>query len=80
VITQDYGLLGRLVDEFHLGIAVDTTDPSEIAGAIAATVRRGPDTLADVDGMKRFLDGRSSTSFADILLDGTRCDAAAPSV
>ena len=77
VITQDYGLLGRLVDDFRLGMAVDATDPSEIAAAIAATVRRGPGALADAAGMQRFLDGHSGERFAAGVLDGIQPAVAA---
>ena len=79
VITQDYGLLARLVDEYGLGLAVDTADPSDIAAALAATVRRGPETLGDRDGMMRFLDGRTYDGFADAVLEGLHA-AALPAV
>lgn len=64
VITQSYGLLGRLTREYRLGLDVDTTDPSEIAGAIVTTLRKGPRSLADPAGMARFLECHSPDIFA----------------
>jgi glycosyltransferase involved in cell wall biosynthesis len=70
VITQDYGLLGRLVREYGLGLATDTSDPSALAAAIAAAVRHGPQTLGDADGMTRFIASRTPESFAASILEG----------
>jgi glycosyltransferase involved in cell wall biosynthesis len=72
VITQNYGLLGRLVGDYGLGLAVDTSDPSDIAAALAATVRRGPATLGNPEGMARFIDSRTCDGFADAVLEGLR--------
>lgn len=69
VITQEYGLLGRLAREFGLGMAVDTSDPSVLAAAIAAAVRRGAQTLTDADGMNRFVDARTPEAFAASVIE-----------
>ena len=76
VISQEYGLLGRLVGDYGLGMAVDTSDPSEIAAALAATVRRGAESLGDPAGMKRLLDSRTCDGFTDAVLDGLRATSA----
>ena len=70
VITQDYGLLGQLTREYSLGLAVDTADPSVLAAAIAATVRRGVQSVGDADGMRRFVNVRTPDAFASSVLEG----------
>jgi glycosyltransferase involved in cell wall biosynthesis len=69
VIAQQYGLVGALVRDYRLGLAVDTSDPARIAESIAdlAEVHR----LQDVVGRARwsdFLAGRTGDEFAARLL------------
>ena len=68
VITQDYGLLGRLVREHALGLAVDTTDPRALADAIAGVARQGATGLAAPMGMARFAAERRPEAFAAAIL------------
>lgn len=35
VLGQDYGMMGALLDEYHLGLAVDTTSPDALARGLA---------------------------------------------
>ncbi|MEX2453804.1 MAG: glycosyltransferase [Rhodospirillaceae bacterium] len=69
VITQSYGLVGRLVDEYRLGRAVDTTDPSDLAAALVAAVRDGYRELGDSEGMARFADCHSPEVFASRIME-----------
>jgi glycosyltransferase involved in cell wall biosynthesis len=69
VIAQQYGLVGALVRDYCLGLAVDTSDPARIADAIAdlADAHR----LHDVVERARwsdFLAGRTGDEFAARLL------------
>jgi glycosyltransferase involved in cell wall biosynthesis len=75
VISQNYGLLGRLIRENGLGLTVDTGDPYALADAIAATIRDGTDTLGRTDGMAIFAAARSHEVFASGIL---HCSAPAP--
>lgn len=75
VITQDYGLLGRLVRERGLGIAVDTTSAPALAHAIEAAVRCGADGLGDRPRMQSFAAGRTPVRFAAALLEGSSDEA-----
>ncbi|MEX2451055.1 MAG: glycosyltransferase, partial [Rhodospirillales bacterium] len=75
VISQNYGLLGRLIRENGLGLTVDTSDPDALADAIAATIRDGADTLGRTDGMAMFAAARNREVFASSIL---RCSATAP--
>ncbi|WP_159460292.1 glycosyltransferase [Tistlia consotensis] len=68
VIAQDYGLVGRLVREHGLGLAVDTTDPAALASALATAALRGRADLADPAALARFVAGRTPEAFADGVL------------
>ena len=68
VITQSYGLLGRQVAAFGLGLAVDTTRPDELAAALVATLRDGAAGIADPAGMTRFASNRTPAMFAGRVL------------
>ncbi|MEX1152334.1 glycosyltransferase [Parvibaculum sp.] len=68
VITQNYGLLHRLVRDYGLGTACETTDADALAAALAGTVRLGPDRLCDPAGVARFLAGRTPEDFAARLI------------
>lgn len=69
VITQSYGLVGRLVEEYRLGRAVDTTDPSDLAAALVAAVRDGYRELGSPEGMARFTDCHSPEVFASRIME-----------
>jgi len=64
VITQRYGLLCRLVRDFRLGIAVDTTSPEALADAMEHAVRSGPKSLVDHACARKFLAHRDGRTFA----------------
>jgi hypothetical protein len=69
VVTQDYGLLGRLVRDHRLGVAVDTENPSILADAIGRIVREGSAGLADPAGMARFVSHRAPGDFVAAIFD-----------
>ncbi len=77
VICQDYGLLGRLTARLHLGLAVDTSDPSALAAAIADAVEQGPESLGDRRAMAAFAAARTPEQFASTLL-ATCCRPVGP--
>jgi len=70
IITQRYGLLGRLTRDYRLGLDIDTSDPSEIASAMVTAVRRGPRALADPAGLARFTESHSPEVFTARILEG----------
>jgi glycosyltransferase involved in cell wall biosynthesis len=78
LLTQDYGLLGRLVRENGLGLTVDTTDPDRLARAIARIVESGPDSIRDPAAMAAFVAARSPRHFAGDLLNGMLRDGREP--
>jgi glycosyltransferase involved in cell wall biosynthesis len=68
VICQDYGLLGRLVQDHALGIAVDTSDSAALAGAIERALRYGPDRLFDRRRAAAFARGCAAQRFGEAVL------------
>jgi len=68
VLTSNYGLVGRFVREYRLGLALDTTDPSALAGGLIAMVRDGPTKFIDQQGAAAFVRGRSPAEFARTIL------------
>jgi glycosyltransferase involved in cell wall biosynthesis len=64
VVTQDFGLVGRLVREHRLGLAADTTDAVALAGALAAVIRDGAAACFDQRRAARFAAARTPQAFA----------------
>jgi glycosyltransferase involved in cell wall biosynthesis len=71
VIAQSYGLVGALVRDYRLGLAVDTTDPARIAEALRSMAR--PDQVGRAAAAARwdaFCTGRSPDEFAAAVFAG----------
>lgn len=65
LLTQDYGLIGRLVSEFSLGLTADVTNPRRLADAITEMTLAGPETFIDRQAAELFVAGRTPEAFAD---------------
>lgn len=70
VLTQGYGLLGKLAHDYRLGTTCETTSPRELASAIASAVAAGPEALCDPCGIAHFLTGRTPRAFSSGLFNG----------
>lgn len=71
VLAQDYGLIGALVRQFRLGLAVDTCDPRALAAAIERLAE--PHERASIAAGARwddYLAGRTAEEFARRLCRG----------
>ncbi len=68
VLTQDYGLIARLVQEHRLGVTADVTDPRVLANAITHMVTEGPGGSFDPAAAEAFAAARSPVSFAATIL------------
>ncbi len=68
IVTQDFGLVGRLVRDHRLGLAVDATDAVALAGALGAVIRDGPASCFDRRLAARFTAGRTPRAFAAAVL------------
>ena len=64
LLTQDYGLLGRLVQDYSLGLAADVTQPLQLALAIEQMVTHGPQRYIDQNAARNFVSDRTPEAFA----------------
>jgi colanic acid biosynthesis glycosyl transferase WcaI len=72
LLTQDYGLLGRLVRDHGLGVAVDTGNPTDLAAAIAGMITQNPQTLVDTRAAAAFVSQRTPEMFASHIYTSLR--------
>lgn len=68
VLAQDFGLVGRLTRDHGLGVAVDSSDPAQLARQIAHMVERGPATFIDQGAARRFAEAQTPQRFASLVL------------
>ncbi len=69
VLASDYGLIGALVAQYSLGLAVDSTNPSELSKGIRRLLNRGCDGAFDPDRASEFAEINSATNFSSLLFD-----------
>lgn len=72
LLTQDYGLLGRLVQDYGLGLAADVTRPESLAKAMERMVSVGPQNFINRDAANSFLSGRTPEAFASHVYSSLR--------
>lgn len=71
VIAQQYGLVGALVRDYRLGLAIDSSDPDRIADAIVHLADEGRrNDMAARARWSDFLVGRTADAFAASVLGG----------
>lgn len=68
-VGSEYGYIGEMMREYALGLAVDTTQPLEIAHALTRCVNEDLGSLADADKMKLFAAENSADRFAGMILE-----------
>lgn len=70
VLTQDWGLIGREVSEFGLGLTVDTTKPVKISeGLVELLGRYESIRCAAAEGGKQFVRTHDSNTFAETTIE-----------
>lgn len=69
VISSNYGLLGKLVKDNHLGITTDTRFPSKISKVITEFVDKGSSTMFNPEYAAIFAEKHDSQHFSKILTD-----------
>jgi glycosyltransferase involved in cell wall biosynthesis len=72
LLTQDYGLLGRLVRDHRLGVVADVTSGFELAAAIIRMAESEPARHIDPDSVSAFIAGRTPAAFAHQVLNALR--------
>jgi glycosyltransferase involved in cell wall biosynthesis len=78
VLTQRFGLIGRLVLDYRLGVAVDTTDAAALAQSIATMIARGPRLFFDPTCAGDLVAGRTPGHFAETIFASLFGIASAP--
>jgi glycosyltransferase involved in cell wall biosynthesis len=68
VLAQDYGLIGRLTREHHLGVSVDSCDPARIAREMTRMIEGGPASFFDPPAATRFAAAQTPHRFASLVL------------
>jgi glycosyltransferase involved in cell wall biosynthesis len=69
VLTQEFGLLGRLVKDYQLGVAADCGNPSALAAAIRSFVREGAQAFINEPAAHEFANSRTPQRFAEMVFD-----------
>lgn len=69
VLTQDFGLLGRLASDYQLGLATDCDDPAALAAAIGDFVRSGARTFISEPAARDFVCSRTPQRFAETVFE-----------
>jgi glycosyltransferase involved in cell wall biosynthesis len=68
VLAQEFGLIGKLTRDNHLGIAVDSGDPAQLAREIGRMIECGPATFFDRTAAARFVASQTPQRFASLVL------------
>lgn len=67
VISSDYGLMGEVTRRFSLGLTVDTTNPTEIAGALTRCMTEMTEELCVPLSMKQFGEQNLAEKFSSVI-------------
>lgn len=68
VLAQDFGLIGRLTRDHHLGAVTDSSDPIRLSLTIRCMIERGPDTFIDPLAAEQFVESRTPSRFASMVV------------
>jgi glycosyltransferase involved in cell wall biosynthesis len=68
VLSSDYGLMGELVKQYQLGLAVNSTQPRAIAEGIQE-ILYSKDLVSNVLKMQQFADQNSASQFASVIFN-----------
>src|SRR5258708_7585996 len=64
VLAQEFGLVGRLTRDHHLGAVADSSDPARLAREIERMIVRGPQSFIDLSSATTFASSRTPQRFA----------------
>lgn len=67
VLSSDYGLMGELVRQHQLGLAIDSTQPSEIAQGLTQFLLKPPTEFCNFNKMSQFAAQNSPERFAETI-------------
>lgn len=69
VIGPNYGLMGKIIQEYELGLSVNTEAPCEIAKAICKVMVSSEEQVCNYENMKLLVEQNSSDNFARLLIE-----------
>lgn len=69
VISSNYGLMGQVIRSYSLGLAVDTTQPTEIAEAITQTFASSFSNLYSLEKMQQWVSENSPEEFSNTIFN-----------
>lgn len=70
VLASNYGLIGKVVKDNHLGITVDTESPWQIADGLVKFMDQEPATFMSKEGAASFIKQHDSQNFSKIVVEG----------
>ncbi len=69
ILTQEFGLLGRLVKDYQLGLAADCGNPAALAAAIRMFVLNGAQAFINRPAATDFANSRTPQRFAEMVFE-----------
>jgi glycosyltransferase involved in cell wall biosynthesis len=70
ILSSNFGLMGQMVKRYDLGLAIDSSKPSEIAMALVQLLTDSNSQLFDTEKMKIFAQTNSADKFANVIFEG----------
>jgi glycosyltransferase involved in cell wall biosynthesis len=64
VLSSDFGLMGEVTCRYELGLAVDSTVPTEITKGFTRFLRESPENFGNKERMKQFAEQNDANQFA----------------
>ena len=72
VLSSDYGLMGELVRRYQLGLAIDSTQPAELAAALSKFLQVSPESFYSAEKAQQFVQQNTVEKFANTILSAVR--------
>jgi glycosyltransferase involved in cell wall biosynthesis len=69
VLSSNYGLMGEMVKQYSLGLAIDSSKSSEIANGLRSLLSSNGKRYCDINQMKTFAEKNSAKKFASSIFD-----------
>jgi glycosyltransferase involved in cell wall biosynthesis len=69
VLSSNYGLMGEMVRQYSLGLAIDSSKPAEISNGLFHLLSSNVEQYYDIDRMKIFAKNNSAEKFASSIFD-----------
>lgn len=70
VISSNYGLMGELVTQYELGLAVDSTQPPEIAKALTRMLKQPVQKFFNSEKLRLFSEQNTVEKFTSAIFEG----------